>query len=58
MFNMTLIKLSPNLQENRESRERAPQGNNHMIQNVGHPIKSWLRLFMFSVNGKKNWELH
>lgn len=49
-----LIKLIPNIirkQGTQNYVKKTPQGNYHMIQNVGHPIKSWLRL-IFSVKGK------
>lgn len=35
--------------------KRTPQENNHTIQNVGHPIQSWLRVIFFSGKWKKKW---
>lgn len=54
IFNINLIKLISSLQEtgNRGSSSRTTQGNNYTIQNVGHPIKSWLsRFFIIKCQG-------
>lgn len=54
MFNINLIKLNPTLHETEKEDPVTTQENNHTIQNVRHPIKGWLRFFIFSVKGGKS----